>query len=169
MNRCPTTSGAFVHQAYHLKQLFDRTDVDIAALDVIYEVGAGYGVMPLLIERLGFEGDYYILDLPEFCLIQRYYLSNVEAELEPIYANPARADLVIAMHSIGEMSIKEREPFELVDARYYLIGYKPVYGGFDNTAYFARFMADRPHIEWWNFQPWMHLQKAQWDLVGAER
>lgn len=161
------TSGGMVHQAHHLKMLLDRVDIDIAALGSIFEVGAGCAQLCLIIERMGFKGDYYILDLPEFCLLQQYYLSNVGAATQPIYANPERCDLAIAMHSLAEMPAEQRTPFEDVEAGAYLIGYKSAYGGFDNATYFERFIAERPRLRWWNWQPWAHLGKAHWDLIGG--
>ena len=74
---------------------------------------------------------------------------------------------VIALHSIGEMALDERAPFEDVDARAYLIGYKSAYGGVDNDAYFWKFKMQRQHLDWWDFQPWIELGKVHWDLIGG--
>src|SRR5262245_14596703 len=54
------------HQAYHILRWQEATGQRIADMRSIYEFGGGYGAMALVCNRLGFTGQYYIYDLPEF-------------------------------------------------------------------------------------------------------
>lgn len=67
-------SGSLIHQAYHLMQMEKHTGSTVDKLDRIVEFGAGYGSMCAITRRLGFKGAYHMYDLPEFSLIQEYYL-----------------------------------------------------------------------------------------------
>jgi hypothetical protein len=131
------TSGNLVHQAYHLKQWLDLSDHNIHDLDCIVEIGGGYGAMALICHRLGFDGTYCIVDLPEFSLLQNYYLdqcgitnvvwtsADVADEIEP--------DLVIALFSVSEMPLSERK---IPKSDNYLFAYQPHWMGIDNMDYF---------------------------------
>jgi len=160
------TSGALVHQAYHLKQWLDLSGVEVADLDSVFEIGGGYGAMALVLERLGFRGTYYDYDLPEMALLCKYYLANVETGIEPVFGIPERADLVIALQSWNEMPMDQRGPIEAVEGGGYLIMYKEMYGGMPNVAYFERIRAERQHLAWHHWQP-AYRKGRRWYLVGV--
>jgi hypothetical protein len=148
------TSGNLVHQAYHLKQWRDFTGLDVAQLERIVEVGAGYGVMPLIINRLGFRGKYWLEDFMEFQFLQLYYLAQTTDDGTWILGWPYQVmcdrSLFIALFSLSEMPLDERLMIgaDRISADSYLIAYQPRWDGVDNTAYFEQFRADRPDVEW---------------------
>ena len=141
----PWTSGNLVHQAFHLKQWLDQTGMDIAGLDSIQEIGGGYGAMALVCRRLGFRGEYRIHDLPEFSLLQRYYLSNVSV---PISIGLGESDLLIALFSVSEVSDLTERHRVLTPANAYLIGYQAVWKKVDNQVYFSEFVNDHLDLQW---------------------
>jgi len=164
---CPDgASGTLIHQAYHLKQWMDRTSVKVSDLSSVFEIGAGYGAMALVLERLGFRGAYYVHDLPEMALLCQYYLANVETGIVPIFEIPDSADLIIAMHSWNEMPMNERGPVEAVEGGEYLIAYKEIYGEMDNSGYFKRIVTERPRLAWESWQP-AYRKGLRWYLVGV--
>jgi hypothetical protein len=115
-----------IHQAYHLTQWEQATGKRIEHLNTIVEFGAGYGAMALLCRRLGFEGQYIIYDLPEFSLLQEYYLSQF-GMIDKMEWNPAEkpkdADLFMALYSISEVPFEDR-PGLMVKADSYLFLYR---------------------------------------------
>lgn len=158
-------STNLIHQAYSLSQL----DLGISKLDAILEFGGGYGAMCLLCRRLGFKGRYIIYDLPEFSLLQQYYLScyNVEAEywaslteleLKPIkksselHAPFSRnvVDLLIGLWSLGEVDDLSFRDYFLgwYPAQNYLFAYGRTWHGINNTKWFDRLQYKYQEIEW---------------------
>lgn len=164
------TSGNLIHQAYHLWQWEQNTTKWLPELETIVEVGGGYGAMALICYRLGFRGRYIILDLPEFSLLQQYYLSNVGVDGVEFHSTIDQhfdADLLIGLYSLNEMPLKERARImQLCPARSYLIAYGASWGGWDNMGW-ARELMSRKGYMWqnWNIP---HLPNC-WYLVGEKR
>ena len=69
------SSGQLIHHAYHLLKLKQFLSVKPDEITNIFEFGGGYGNLAKLSFNLGFEGTYYIYDLPEFSALQRFYLN----------------------------------------------------------------------------------------------
>lgn len=163
-------STNLIHQAYSLSQL----DLDISKLDTILEFGGGYGAMCLLCRRLGFKGHYIICDLPEFSLLQQYYLScyNIEAkcwsysveQLEYAIKNVelpiplARSinlstrsiDLLIGLWSLSEVdNLSFRDHFlNWYPAKNYLFAYGRTWHGINNSEWFDLIQHRHKRIEW---------------------
>lgn len=163
------SSGNLIHQAYHLGRWEACTRQTVRDIQHIVEFGAGYGAMASLVMRLGFQGTYQIIDLPEFALLQQYYLSNVLPENQQITWSdePVDCDLLIACHSLSEAPPYVRAKI-LTDiaANSYLFVYHCEHEGIDNLSYFAEFAASRPDHAW---QRWTteHLPNQQY-LIGAK-
>lgn len=161
------TSGNLIHQAYHLDQY---QGAFVGELETIIEIGGGYGAMALICNRLGFRGRYIIYDLPEFGLLQQYYLSNVGVDnVEFITKIDKRieTDLMIGLYSLNEMPLEARHTIiDLCPAQSYLIAYGAGWGGVDNMAW-ALDLMKRKGYNWkhWNIQ---HLPNS-WYLVGDKR
>ena len=84
-------------------------------IDVIYDVGGGYGNMCRIIKEMGYTGDYILIDFPELHEIQKFYLENLglkvsmNIDYQTLDNNlkPKGNSLLIATHSINEMPLKE--------------------------------------------------------------
>lgn len=158
-------STNLVHQAYSLSQL----DLDISKLDTILEFGGGYGAMCLLCRRLGFKGRYIIYDLPEFSLLQQYYLSchNVEAEYwagltelelklikksSELHAPFSKnvVDLLIGLWSLSEVDNLNFRDYFLgwYPAQNYLFAYGRTWHGINNTKWFDQLQHKHQKTEW---------------------
>lgn len=158
-------STNLIHQAYSLSQL----DLDISKLDTILEFGGGYGAMCLLCRRLGFKGRYIIYDLPEFSLLQRYYLScyDVEAEywvaltltkpeLESIIKSlehtpfSKNVDLLIGLWSLSEVDdLSFRDHFlNWYPAQNYLFAYSQIWHDVNNVEWFDLMQHRHGGVEW---------------------
>jgi hypothetical protein len=166
------TSGNLIHQAYHISQWEKMnddflTDHFLPELETIVEIGGGYGAMALICHRLGFRGRYIIYDLPEFSLLQQYYLSNVGVdgvEFRTQIDKQIEADLIIGLYSLSEMPLNAREAIiDLCPAKSYLIAYGASWGGWDNMTWAMELMK-RKGYTWrnWNIP---HLPNC-WYLVG---
>ena len=131
----------YVHQAYHILRWQEATGLNIADMGSIYEFGGGYGAMALVCNRLGFKGEYHIYDLPEFALLQQWYLgecgvNNVEWVKSDSYGD---VDLLIACYSLSETDFNERDRILVAwPANSYLFLYSNKFEQYDNIAYFQR-------------------------------
>jgi len=141
---------ALVEQAHHLKRWEDVTGQRIENLKRIVEFGGGFGALALLAHRIGFKGEYFIYDLPEFALLQRWYLARHGIEvIHRLNRTVIDADLFVALYSISETPIEFRDVFmRSVITKSYLFLYSPQFAEYDNSAWFARIMADRPEVDW---------------------
>ena len=129
-----------IHQAYHLLRWQEETGKRIADMQTIYEFGGGYGATALVANRLGFTGKYYIYDLPEFALLQQWYLeqqgiANVEWRQRIVKQD---VDLLIACYSLSETTIEQRDSvLSKVNADNYLFLYSAQWEGYNNRGYFS--------------------------------
>lgn len=148
-----------IHQAYHLHQWEQATGQRINQLDTIVEFGGGYGAMALLCHRLGFEGKYVIYDLPEFSLLQQYYLSQFglgnTVEWNP-KRKPKDIDLFMALYSLSEVEPKERDDSFLDSAKSCLLLYSGQWEQWDNVNYFQYRMSTKN----WRHTELTHLPDA---------
>jgi len=164
------TSGNLIHQAYHLYQWEQKTGRQVKDLRTIVEIGGGYGAMGMIIRRLGFTGRYVIFDLPEFNLLQKYYLSNVgieDIEFQSQIDEQTDYDLLIGLYSLNEMPLKTRKTIiDACPAQSYLIAYGAGWGGVDNMGWALELMRRRGEL-WhnWNIP---HLPNC-WYLIGDRR
>lgn len=131
-------SQNLIHQAYHILIWERTTGKRIERQKSIVEFGGGYGAMALLCYRLGFNGDYQIYDLPEFKLLQQWFLSQCGYEvLWPKNIEQQNVDLIIALYSLSECTLPERGAFlGTIKAKSYLLLYSGTWQDYDNLAYF---------------------------------
>jgi hypothetical protein len=163
-----STSGNLIHQAYHIAQWGDP--ISVSRIETIVEIGGGYGAMALICHRLGFRGQYIIYDLPEFSLLQQYYLSNVgvnNVEFATKLPDHIVCDLLIGLYSLSEIPLSLRaDVLRAYPSESYLFAYQAGWGGNDNIAWAADMMQNDSYI-WqnWNVK---HLPNS-WYLVGSKR
>lgn len=148
-------SSNMINQAYHIALWENTTGQRIDQLENIIEFGGGYGAMALLCWRLGFRGNCIIYDLPEFSLLQEWFLSQEGVEnvaWNPVGLEPyAATDLLIALYSLSETPIELRESFlGRVMADSYLFLYSPTWEEYDNVAYFRDFAGGEEGKHWRN-------------------
>jgi hypothetical protein len=142
-----------IHQAYHIHRFETVTGLAVKDMQSIIEFGGGYGAMAHLVHQLGFTGDYTIVDLPEFSLLQEYYLSNVE-DAPPVnfidsQRNPAyQADMLIACYSLSECDADTRYRFLAGTAfQHHLFLYSDQWEDYNNQTYFRDYFPRMyPHI-----------------------
>ena len=166
---CRKASANTIHHAYHLAQFEDKTFVDPAKMDFVFEFGGGYGSMCRLLRDLGFRGTYVVFDLPAFSAIQRYYLratGTSQSDLESLRrrgsgvictddweelrqaidcAKNAGRSLFLATWSLSESPIATRESLLPLISLFdnYLLAYQnSAFGELDNDDYF-RAMEER--------------------------
>lgn len=105
-------------------------------LDRILEVGGGFGAMRLAVHRLGFRGEYGILDFPEMALLQQWFLERHGLGFAPWREGPC--DLLIALCSLSEMPPEQRvKAYNEAKPKSCLFEYSPRYGGWDNLTWFG--------------------------------
>lgn len=135
------------HRCYNVDHLltydqFNSID-EISSYKNIVEVGGGYGDMCGLIHKLGFSGNYYMLDFPEIHQLQKYYLGRIGFShvnyITEIAELPTAPDLVIGTWSISEMPMDVRDEMidQVIDSKHWLITYQNNIFGNSNHKYFV--------------------------------
>lgn len=157
-----------VHQLYHLLRWEDATGQRIADMSSIYEFGGGYGAMALVCRRLGFTGDYYICDLPEFALLQQWYLNECQVD-NVMWVNKDTyhdVDLLIACYSLSETDFDERDRIlKAWGANSYLFLYSNKFEQYDNIEYF-RGLEYGEFASNWKHSHIEHLPPESWYTWG---
>lgn len=164
--KMPLTNN-LIHQAYHIQQWEQVTGKHIEGLDTIVEFGGGYGAMRLLCHELGFRGKYIIFDLPEFALLQEYYLgqfSGVETIWNPRRHKTRNTDLFIALYSLSEVEPNERAQY-LPAASSFLFLYSGQWEAWDNVAWFRNFAMSTP-LEWKHMEIEHLPDRQNWYSIG---
>lgn len=146
-------SRNLLNQAYSLKLWEDTTGRRVEDQLDIYEFGGGYGAMALLCHRLGFRGNYFIQDLPEFAALQRWFLSQSLLEGEVLRLEHSdlqgQMDLLIGLYSISETPIEfRREWLATHDPDSWLLLYSSQFADYDNFAWARELVAARPEHTW---------------------
>jgi hypothetical protein len=171
----PLSSPLLVQHGYHLVRLLEATDLDLTALRLVVDFGAGYGSFFRLLRNLGYRERYLIWDLPVMSALQRFYLRNVfpgpggeppnnlewltsgDPEAAPIIArhcaqrSPA---LFIATWSLSEtpLAVRERIAPTLSGFSHLLIAYQRRFGENDNVSYFQSLQRSLPQFAWQHAQ-----------------
>jgi hypothetical protein len=160
----PTTSDAIIQQALFLALWEKQSGRRVDSLSSILEFGGGYGSLARFAYRMGFRGRYYIYDLPEFCLLQQFFLAALEIpnvtcinDLASIPANLS-PELFIAMWSLSETPLELRNRFMplLVATRLHILSFQDHFDGNQNLPYFANWTQARKDVRWTKFIiPWL--------------
>jgi hypothetical protein len=165
------TSGNAVHQAYHLWQWMQRSKLMPGELGRVFEFGGGYGAMCRIFREQGFDGEYMIYDVPEFSLLQEYYLSNVAPHGQTGFSQElpeTGVDLFIGLYSMSEVDTELREKAMQIPAKSYLFAYQSEYGGCNNLAWFGELPLCHPELIWHIWSP-PHLGLNHRYAVGVPR
>ena len=118
------------------------------------EFGGGYGAMALVAQRLGHREKWFIIDLPEFLLLQEYYLSNAGADMDrivfmPQLEKPGGCGLIVGMWSLSEAPMETRNQFvETVSGDSYMLAYMSTWLGINNDAWFASLRERESDVQW---------------------
>ena len=175
-------SANLIHQLYHLYKWQQTTGRNIAGLGGIVEFGAGYGALALVANRLGFDGEYFIVDLPEFALLQQFFLSRTARRHPdpddhrgfywvgmdwPGYLTDSGYDLAIAGYSLSEVDYGLRDWFfGSFPAKSYLLWYSNRFEEYDNLDYFQRYLpGTMPDIHWRHWRA-THMPPETWYSIG---
>ncbi len=162
-------SKNLINQAYHVLQWEQRTGRRIDRVESIVEFGGGYGALALVCQRLGFVGRYTIVDLPEFSLLQQWFLGqvDVEAEYHTDYKERETYDLLIAIYSLSEVSHYYRNlVLDRLSAASYLFIYSQTWQEWDNLAWFTDWTGRMPGYEWRHWPMVLENDRPDWYCVG---
>ncbi len=185
----PLSSPLLVQHAYHLIRLLETTGLDMGALRLVVDFGAGYGGFFRLLRNLGYRDAYVIWDLALMCALQRFYLRNVfpegEAGEPPANltwlpagdaATPAAVrarvaargpSLFVATWSLSETPAAVRATVApiLENFDYVLCTYQRTFAGIDNAEYFAALARQLPQLRWWHAE--CPIFRNNFYLIGA--
>ena len=181
---CPSSSENLIHTAFHVYSFEHMMKKNITHSESILEFGGGYGSMCRFIRNLGYKGNYVIFDLPEFVILQKYFLKSIGHPvcdtLEEfkrhggIYCTSHiddienHYDVFIATWSISETTVEFRAKFLVKSFDNYLIAYQHKFSDVNNFDFFSYFMTKHPEINWntWKIE---HLFDEQYYLMGTKQ
>lgn len=145
-------SQVMIHQAYHIYKFEHDMGLRVDNMNSIIEFGGGFGQMALALRRLGFNGEYICFDLPEFSLLQEYWLSQNRKLKDTVLLTypdlqasfmPFHADLLIACYSLSEVEYELRKQFlQEHPANSYLFLITKQFADYDNYDYFTRYIVE---------------------------
>jgi hypothetical protein len=154
------TSGNLINHAYAVSQLIDHTAYQVESEKLVVELGGGYGSMCRLFFNMGFKGQYFVFDFPEFLALQKYFLTSIGiraefydkenqgndsqvilfSDLEDLKKNMEAKNgfLFIATWSLSESPLHFRREFldSINNPGYFLIGFQDRFGEVSNADYF---------------------------------
>jgi hypothetical protein len=107
------TTGAVLKNMHHILTFEEMRGKSVLDYHNIIEVGAGIGELARLIFARGFEGRYFVVDLPEVSRISSYYNDDKTIPLTHINELPNDVDKSATL-LIGTWSMSE-VPFEYRD------------------------------------------------------
>jgi hypothetical protein len=146
----PQTNNNALHQLYHL-YMYEQKYGSILNAKKIVEFGGGYGCLCSIVRKLGFKGQYIIIDFPEFHLIQQYYLHslNIWDTIQTTTPNTMLFEdaTLFAFWSLSETEQSFKINFidnYLSKVNNFLMAYQTSYEGQDNLQAFDRIKAYLP-------------------------
>ncbi|MBI3420990.1 MAG: hypothetical protein HY006_02905 [Candidatus Sungbacteria bacterium] len=186
----PEVSENSVRQASHLHTFLEASGARLDDFDRIIDFGGGYGAMCRLVFRLGFRGQYVIIDWPEFSILETYYLGASGLDMpitranEPVHtgivlvntikelnavrsAFPTKRECLIATWSISETPVSFRDTFfQAIEPQAFFIVYQKSFGGIDNEEYFSRLMKRRSDVKWSRIRASYLPSEGNYYLIG---
>jgi hypothetical protein len=118
------SNGTYVRQALVAQNIHDHIQ-PIANMSYIAEFGGGFGALAVVCNRLGFRGEYQIVDFPELAIIQEWYLNamNINATLTEDVYSIKRPDVVVSVCSLDESSTQTRIDFMVhtIESRHIIV------------------------------------------------
>ena len=186
----PLSSPLLMQHGYHLVRLLESTGLDLPALRLVVDFGAGYGSFFRLLRNLGYRERYLVWDLPVMCALQRFYLRNVfptgpgsqpPGNLEWLISGDPAAPAAVSRHcaqqpslfiatwSLSETPLAVREQIAptLAGFTHILCAYQRTFGEHDNVQYFRSLEQSLPAFEWQHFE--CPIFRRNFYLIGSRR
>lgn len=167
------SSGTRIHHAYHLALFEQITGIRFSDHQTVIEFGGGYGNMPRLMDKLGYQGSYLIFDFPEFGALQHFYLGGVQmshgnldqwnrgegkqctvSEWRDLENAMVQVDLskslFMATWSLSEAPFAIREPMlnAVEGVKSILIAFQSYFEDLANVEYFKEYQQNHPQYKW---------------------
>ena len=185
----PLSSPLLIQHGYHLIRLLEATQLDLTALRLIVDFGAGYGGFCRLLCNIGYREKYLIWDLPVMCALQRFYLRNVFPRADGAApsnigwlasADPGARDsvlrnaaerapsLFVATWSLSETppAVREQVVPALQGFTHVLLVYQRAFGETDNVAWFGALEKSLRQFHWRHFE--CPVYRNNFYLIGTK-
>ena len=127
-----THSKTAVQSVYHIEKI-QKHFINVKDLELVTDIGAGYGHLCYTFWNCGFRGEYHLIDFGVMHNMQSYFLDQANVpnckfnKLGTLDQIPKKSkSLLFGSYSINEMPMEERrriEPF-YKDYKYIMIVYK---------------------------------------------
>ena len=150
-------SSSYSLKANHHYSSYERlTGIQINQFDRIVEWGAGVGDLAKFIFKMGFKGDYTIVDLPGTLLSSRANFAEWPKSYWPTFTSEppphdGRKTLFISTWALSETAMELRDPaLEIIKPDNWLIIYQRNIEewGYNNAEYFKDWEGEREEIPW---------------------
>lgn len=141
-----------LHQRYHLFRWEQATRRKVSDLHRIVEFGAGYGAMAVVCSRLGFRGNYHIVDLPQFQAIQMAHLPTRDLRCRLHWHGHAHPDLFLSAFGLSETTLQGRDAFiQSIEPEDFLMAFQGSWGEINNREWFTNWANTRSGL--WRIEP----------------
>ena len=141
-----THSKTAIESLYHIIRMQEHLNFNPEDLDVVTDIGAGYGHLSYAFRKCNFKGTYNCIDFSVMHEMQKYFLEKSGVTLAKFLdldqldtIEQKENSLIFGSYSINEMPIEDREKIEpfYKDYKYIMIIYKNNSDfGVNNAAYF---------------------------------
>lgn len=182
----PLISPITAQHAYYLFLIHKELGIFIpdSDLNIILEIGGGYGNFCRLIYDLGYAKKHIIVDLPEMHIIQKHFLQysiprilqsglinfcEIKPNAEELTPRDKGKSLLIATFSLNEMPLKTREILEtdFDKYKYFFFAYNKSFASVDNLRYFEDLK-----MRWSEKIDFITLKdqyRSAWFLIGTRK
>jgi len=96
-------SGTALRMLHYAQQVLERNPPSIV------EIGGGVGQFYTVVRALGYQGGYYILDLPEVWAFQVKYLVEVERQTGLCLPQDLHYDFCVSFYALGEFDDETKD------------------------------------------------------------
>lgn len=156
----PESSGNYIHCAYHLAKYEEAHKVKLSDLELILEVGCGYGAMSKVCRQAGFTGRYILFDLPIFNEIQSNYLNGIPFtyfidDIGDLFGVEfGNSSMFISTWAVSEMPTDYRDSILNICPHFseILLAYQCMFEGMDINSYFNEWQKKLTEHSWVNIE-----------------
>jgi hypothetical protein len=147
----PLTSSNRIHKTHHLWAFMKSSGADLSCYENFVEVGAGYGLLPLIAKCIGLAGNWTLVDFKIMTFLQNWYLqqnglnevtfSTPSAYLSNNKYRSQGKTLLISTWALSEVPLNQRQEYlEIASEWDLLFAYQQEFDQVDNNKWFEDFV-----------------------------
>ena len=151
----PITSTNRIHKTHHLWSFAELTGVELNTYGQFVEIGAGYGLLPVISRNLGLTAPWILIDFELIGVLQKWYLEQNQVSRtkfvsparlsESSHFNPEAKTLLVSTWAISEVPLDLRRRYLQISKGWdYLFAYQAEFDDVDNEYWFKEIQESDP-------------------------